>query len=185
MGLLVNKYDARRAPVESFIKARYAAEHSARIETFPARLLCQFDPHGKIICAAGVRASSDGFFSEAYLDLPIEQMLSTASNNSILRSEIFEVSCFVSRAPHRTARFISDIVDFGFEHGYTWAFFTVTRRLTLLLNRVGLTPVFLAHADPNRIADAIRWGDYYLREPQVLAVSGDAIRALRGQPAAA
>jgi hypothetical protein len=177
MGHVISRADGRRILVEGFIKARYAEEHGALVESFPQRLLCRFDAQGRVICAAGIRDSHEGFFSEAYFDEPVEDLLRAATSDPVGRHSVFEVTSLASRSPIDTPDFIGQIVNFGFSQNYSWSFFTVTRRLALLLRRMGLQPVFLAKANPARIPDPGRWGDYYVGEPRVLAVSSVSVRA--------
>ena len=130
---------------------------------------------GSVLCAAGLRTERDPFFSEAYLDEPIERVLSGLSGGSVDRAQIFEVSTLASRAPKATTQFINSIVAYGQDQGFAWSFFTLTRRLRLIVERLGLDPTFLADADPRRVSDFGRWGDYYTHQPRVFAVRSPAI----------
>jgi hypothetical protein len=125
----------------------------------------------EIACAAGVRLQDDGFFSERYLDSPIEQALGVASQRAIARAEIFEVTTFASRAPRATAGFIESVGRFGEANGFLWSFFTLTRRLHRLVERLGHPLTLLADADYRRIPDHERWGTYYASEPKVFAIA--------------
>jgi hypothetical protein len=163
--------DALRDVAETFIRNVYAAQYGAQLLTFPSRILALLNAHGEIVCAAGVRLQDDGFFSEHYLDSPIEQALGVASNRTIARGDIFEVTTLASREPRVTARFIQAIGGFGERNGFVWSFFTLTRRLHLLVERLGHSLTHLADADYRRIPDHERWGTYYASEPKVFAVA--------------
>jgi len=39
----------------------------------------------ELLCAAGLRTAQDGFFSESYLDAPIEQILGDLSKGTVDR----------------------------------------------------------------------------------------------------
>jgi hypothetical protein len=84
---------------------------------------------------------------------------------------VFEVTTLASRAPRSTRSFIAEIGEFGERAGFEWLLFTVTRRLHLLIKRLGITPCYLGDADRSRIADPERWGSYYAAEPKVYAVA--------------
>jgi Thermostable hemolysin len=169
--VLLTNDDARRRSAELFIKETYAARYGARLETFPFRIVALLDSRDEPLCAAGLRFLDDGFFSERYLDAPIEEVVSKISTRAVNRSAIFEVTTLASRAPRATAEFIAQIGAFGEEAGLEWSFFTLTRRLHLMISRLGIAPTFLGEADRRRIADPERWGTYYACEPKVYAVA--------------
>jgi hypothetical protein len=169
--IVIREGDVLRDVAETFIRNVYAGEYGAELQTFPARVLALLNLHGEIVCAAGLRLQDDGFFSERYLESPIEQVLGTASNRTIARGEIFEVTTFASRAPRATMGFIKSVGSFGEENGFVWSFFTLTRRLHRLVERLGHPLTHLADADYRRIPDHERWGTYYASEPKVFAIA--------------
>lgn len=168
---VVDVDDPLRSAAERLIRETYAARYSARLDAFPSRLLTVLDARGEILCAAGLRFPADGFFSERYLDVPIEDALGALSQRPVGRGEIFEVTTLASRAPRATADFIAMIVSFGERNGFNWSFFTLTRRLHLMVARLGLALTQLADADHRRIEGYERWGSYYAAEPKVYAVN--------------
>ena len=82
------------------------------------------------------------------------------------------MTTLASRAPLATAGFIAEIGAFGEEAGFEWSFFTLTRRLHLLVGRLGIALTCLGEADRRRIVDSERWGTYYASQPKVYAVAG-------------
>jgi hypothetical protein len=168
---LLTDDDGRRRSAEEFIKNTYAARYGARLETFPSRIIALLDHRDEILCAAGLRFLDDGFFSESYLDAPIEDVVSAILARPVNRSAIFEVTTLASRAPLAIAEFISEIGAFGERAGFEWSFFTLTRRLHLMVRRLGIALTCLGEADRRRIADSDRWGTYYACQPKVYAVS--------------
>ncbi len=172
---IVTRDDPRRSEIEGFIKRVYRSRYDARIEDFPSRLIACRGENDGVICAAGLRTAQDGFFSESYLDAPIERILGELSNRTIDRAEILEVSTLVSVAPAETCRFIARIISFGEEQSYAWSFFTLTRRLRNIVEKLGLFPICLADADPSRVVNFERWGDYYAAEPRVYAVASNRV----------
>lgn len=165
-------HDADRVEVEAFIQNIYGREYGAHIAHFAPQILCRTGVDGDIHCAAGLRLPGDGFFSERYLDEPVEAALSRASGQQVRREEVFEVTTLASHSPREISAFIDDIITFGARHGLSWCFFTLTRRLSLLVHRRHLAPLLLAAADPARIPDAATWGRYYETEPKVFGVCG-------------
>jgi hypothetical protein len=188
---LLTNGDPQRQSAEEFIKNIYAARYGARLETFPARIFVLLDAHDEILCAAGLRFFEDGFFSEGYLDIPIEDAVSAISIEPVNRAQIFEVTTLASLAPRATSGFIAEIGRFGEKAGFEWSFFTLTRRLGLLVGRLGIVLTYLAEADFRRVADYERWGTYYASQPKVYAVasrlpktsSGNSRRGERHAPA--
>ncbi|MDQ0505332.1 thermostable hemolysin [Xanthobacter agilis] len=168
--------DADRADAEAFIQDIYGREYGARIAQFAPRILCRTGPEGDLRCVAGLRLPDDGFFSEGYLDEPVEAALTRAAGRRVRRDDVFEVTTLASRSPREIAAFVDDIIAFGADHGLSWCFFTLTRRLSLLIQRLHLAPIPLADADPARIADAAAWGRYYATEPKVFGVCGVTMR---------
>jgi hypothetical protein len=166
---IVRETDSRRSEVEAFIRDVYRDAHRATPNAPPPNLMVHFDERGRIACAAGLRDGAERFFSEAYLDAPIETTLSAVTGSRIDRGDIVEVTTLVSRAPRRIARFLDDVAAEATRAGFTWSFFTVTRRLGMLLERHGVPLRPLADADRRRIDDPDRWGDYYACNPRVYA----------------
>jgi len=126
--------------------------------------------NGECLCASGLRFAETGFFSECYLDVPIERALSEATGKKVSRTGVFEVTGLASRAPRVATRFLRGVVGYGELAGFDWAFFTATHRLRELLNRIKLPPLTLAVADPERVPDSEVWGSYYASAPIVCAV---------------
>jgi hypothetical protein len=168
---LLTNDDPRRHSAEAFIRKIYVARYGARLEKFPSRIFALLDNRDEILCAAGLRFLEDGFFSEHYLDIPIEDAVSAISFKPVNRSAIFEVTTLASRAPLATTEFIAEIGAFGEKAGFEWSFFTLTRRLQLLIRRLGISMTYLGEADRRRVADSERWGTYYASEPKVYAVA--------------
>ncbi len=169
--IVIREGDALRDHAENFIRKIYAAEYGARLQALPSRIFAVLSDNNDIACAAGLRFHDDGFFSEAYLDSPIEQVLRELSRRPIARSEIFEISTFASSSPRAIAGFIDSIGRFGEANGFLWSFFTLTRRLHRLIQRLGRPLVHLADADYRRIPDHEKWGTYYASAPKVFAIS--------------
>ena len=162
-----------RARTEAFIRGVYAEAFGAVIPAFPNLLAAAFDKAGAPLCAAGLRFADDGFFSEAYLDRPIEARLSAEGRRPVSRRRIFEVTTLASRSPMASLRFVNRIGDFGRTRDFEWLFFTATDRLQRLLRWMGHPLVVLGAADPRRIADPERWGSYYTYLPRVCGIGGD------------
>ena len=168
---VVSRRHALRSEVERFIADVYRDHYSASVASFPADLIAMFSNGGECVCASGLRFAATGFFSECYLDMPIEQALSEAAGKSVRRSSVFEVTGLASSAPRVATLFLRRIVAYGELAGFDWGFFTATNRLRELLGRIGLPPLALASADPKRLPNAEIWGSYYAAAPVVCAIN--------------
>jgi len=162
--------DARRASVERFIEEVYQRRFQAQPAQYPPKLVAQFLTGGQVICAAGIREQADGYFSEYYLPSSIDVILSDHTSCAIGRDRVFEVTTLAGNVCGAATHFIEDIVNSGFDQGFEWAFFTATRRLAMLLRRIGIDLVPLAKADRSRVPGPHAWGTYYDQNPEVFAV---------------
>jgi hypothetical protein len=185
--VLVPRSDCRRARVEAGIRQVYRRGFAAGNLTFPSTLVALIDAGGTPLCAAGLRTAADGFFSEAYLDAPIERLLADRVGRPVARNAVFEVTTLAGNSAESVPPFIRSLAALGQEAGFRWSFFTATARLRGLLSQLGLRLIELAAADPRRVPDANSWGSYYRHCPKVCAVNGDwvdgAIAARRGSAA--
>jgi hypothetical protein len=183
--ILTPRDDSLRPAAEHLIADVYARQYGARIATFPDTLVVMLGSDGSVCCAAALRFAAEGFFSEAYLDAPVDVVLSGLRQAPVRREKIFEVTSLASRAPHLVGGFLRKIVACGEAAGFEWAFFTATAPLKALLERMRLVPLSLAAADSSRVASPTIWGSYYAFAPRVYAVHRDSIGLCLGREAGA
>jgi hypothetical protein len=169
-----------RPAAEDLIAEIYARFYGAQVDDFPTTLVGMVSADATILSAAGLRFAADGFFSECYLDKPVEDVLSALRHQTVCREKIFEVTSLASRAPHTVGSFLRKIVACGEGAGFEWAFFTATAPLKALLERLSLPLVPLGAADRSRVAQPEIWGTYYELEPSVYAVHRDSVGACIG-----
>jgi hypothetical protein len=174
---IVTRDDPSRPDLEAFIKRIYRLTYNASVEDFPGLLIAFRGDSDELLCAAGLRTAEDGFFSENYLDAPIEKILGEVSGEPVGREEIVEVSTLVSLAPAEVFKFIADMISFGKANRFSWSFFTATARLRRIVEKLGLSPIYLADADHRRIANFERWGNYYAEQPRVYAITSPPLAA--------
>jgi Thermostable hemolysin len=164
-----------RPAAERLITDVYARHYGARVTALPDTLVTMVDSQDAVPCAAGLHFASDGFFSEVYLDAPIESLLSALRWMPTCREKIFEVTSLASQAPYLVGGFLRKIMACGDAAGFHWAFFTATAPLKALLERMGLRLVVLADAESVRVPSPESWGSYYAFAPRVYAVHRDSI----------
>jgi hypothetical protein len=166
-----------RPAAEQLIAEVYARHYSARITAFPATLVAMISDDGTVLSAAGLRFAAEGFFSECYLEAPVDAVLSALSRYPVRREKIFEVTSLASRSPHTVGSFLRKVIACGEAVGFEWAFFTATAPLKALLERMSLPLVPLAAADRSRVPNPDAWGSYYALAPSVYAVHRDVVGA--------
>lgn len=158
----------QRPRIEAMIAAVYAREYGAIVNEFPAHLAALIEKDGSVSCAAGLRFGT--FFSEAYLDAPIENILARAVGRPVARSRIVEVTSLAGFRAGNALALVGHIVPHCRNLGHEWAFFTITDRLRALLRRSGLKCLDLAPARRERVSYPERWGSYYECAPRVTAI---------------
>lgn len=171
--VLVPQLHPLRAGTEACIRTVYERAYGARDLTLPRMLIAWVGQDDRPLCAAGFRTAGDGFFSEIYLNTPIERALQRRTGRPVARSSIMEVTTLASRSAEASSAFVRQIAAFGKEAGFAWSFFTATLRLRQLLSDLGIPTFVLAEADPRRVPDPAQWGSYYSHAPHVCAVKGD------------
>lgn len=156
-----------RAVVEEHVRRVYRTAYGATIGLFPRQLAVALDDFGEPLCAAGMRPAGSGFFSEAYLDEPIEAAVFRLTGRRISRASFVEVSTLASSNSGVAMGLFDYITRTSNANGQTWAFFTATKSLCRCFRRVGAPLIEVGSALPGRIPDAALWGRYYLTDPQV------------------
>lgn len=169
MPILVSTGHPARKAVEALIADVYRREFGAKVTTFAEQLIALPDAGGGFCAAAGLRIGGD-FFSEIYLDQPIEHVLSKCWQPPATRDEIAEVTTLAANHPNASHALFSAITGYLREQDVRFAFFTVTERLAQMLKRVGVPAQELTSARADRVANPEEWGHYYATNPKVMAI---------------
>lgn len=167
--VLIDRQHPDRELVEGLIRDVYAREYGAKIDQFADLLIALPNDEGGYMAAAGLRVGGE-FFSEIYLDQPIEQILSKHWHPPAQRGEIVEITTLAAMHPHASQALMAGILGYTRNHDIRFAFFTVTERLHMLLKRVGVPAEKLADATVDKISNADDWGLYYASNPRVVAI---------------
>ncbi|HUJ96774.1 MAG TPA: thermostable hemolysin [Stellaceae bacterium] len=168
--IVVAPSHALRARVEACIRTVYEQAFGVCNPLLADTLVALVDEQDQPLCAAGLRTAVDGFFSESYLDGPIEDVLTDRTGRPVPRRAIFEVSTLAGRSTDISPEFLRRIAALGMCAGFLWSFFTATAHLRKLLRRLGMPVLELAPAELERVPDPARWGTYYAHSPRVCAV---------------
>lgn len=159
----------RRSAAEAHIRDVYARCYNARVENFAPLLAAAFNSRGDILCAAGLRTSESGFFSDCYLDRGFSETLLARMGLAIDDSRIMEVTSLASTSPFPVLRLLDRMIGWGRDRGIVCGVFTATAPLRRLLGRTGLDYTVLNTAESARVANPEAWGSYYDADPQVCA----------------
>lgn len=158
-----------RPAFEDFIQQRFRKAHGADIRHFMPELFGMSDASGTLCAVAGVRlASSEPLFLELYLDEPIDPLISAAADCPVDRVGIVEVGNLAASDTGSARMSIIALTYLLAMGGLEWVAFTGNIGLVNSFHRLGLKPVTLCAADPERLGDdRHNWGSYYESKPWV------------------
>ncbi|WP_282176077.1 thermostable hemolysin [Vibrio nereis] len=149
---------------------RYEQAFDAKLATFmPEFMALTIDGEIKSLC--GFRsAGNEALFLEQYLDDKAEVLLRQHFDTEISRSSVIEFGQLASFAHGNSPIHFFLMAEKLVEQGYEWCIFTATDPLHALMKRLGLSPIIIAEASPERVPEAEKiWGTYYQHKPRVLA----------------
>lgn len=164
--------DVGRGEIERFIQQCFSTAYGASVRHFMPRLLSLRSRHNELIAAFGLRAAvEERLFLESYLDQPVEEVLQNHTGLTICRRDIVEVGNLSALYPGAARWLIVAVTARLYSEGYTWVVFTGTPALRNGFHRLGLRPVELGLASPDRLPAQERadWGNYYDHAPMVMA----------------
>jgi len=158
-----------RETFEAFIQERFRKAHGADIRHFMPELFGMHNGEGQLCAVTGVRLAHQApLFLERYLDEPIEPLISAAADRPVERSAIVEVGNLAASDTGSARLSIITITYLLAMGGLEWVTFTGNIGLVNSFHRLGLKPVTLCAADPERLGDERQhWGSYYESKPWV------------------
>ena len=168
---LVTAAHPERTRVEDMVRTVYERVYGARIDSFPPLMAAVLGDDGRALCAAGLRTDGSGFFSECYLDVPVEVGIASAAREPVSRGHVLEVTTLAAAKPGLSLVLVGSVIEHARRQGIRWGMFTATAPLRRALGRAGLTLHQLAPAVASRVPDPAIWGSYYQTRPWVCAVA--------------
>jgi hypothetical protein len=161
--------ETRRSEFEAYIQQRFRQVHGAEIRNFMPELFGLSHPAGGLSAVAGVRLATSGpLFLEHYLDEPIEPLICAAADRPVDRAGIVEVGNLAASDAGSARLSIITITWLLAMGGLEWVAFTGNVELVNSFHRLGLRPVTLCAADPQRLGEEQHaWGSYYQGKPSV------------------
>jgi hypothetical protein len=169
---VVQPTHARRPDVEHMVATVFKGEYGATVRHFPDMMIAVFDAAGTPQCAAALRDATCGFFSEQYLDQPLEAAIARAAAAPVVRDRILELNSLAAQRPGALLALLRGFADLGLGAGYQWGVFTATARIRALAARMRVSLLDLGPALAERVARPQDWGDYYGHDPHICAVIG-------------
>jgi len=161
---------SRFAEACHFIRRYYRIVFGARIDVQAQQLMVLFDDNNQLRAAVGlIPAEQRDLFLETYLDAPIETFLVGKTRRSIRRQDIMEVASLAADGSGAGRLLFVALTEALHVLRRDWIVFTGTSQVRTMFSRLGLSPVALASADPQRLGDdAARWGRYYEHAPTIM-----------------
>lgn len=171
-----------KAALTSLLRDRYAAVHGAvPAGDYPAYLTIGV-PEAPQAAIGFRRADAGALFLEAYLDRPIEAVLTSRLDRAVTRAQVVELGDHASHRPAATIALWRESAA-ALQGQAEFAVAVLTRPLRAMFARLGLPLLELAPARIELLGEAgAAWGRYYQTDPVVCA--GD-ITACRSQLARA
>lgn len=165
--------DEHRHALAALVRDVYAAAYGARVRHFHELLLGLADGEGRLLGAIGATEtrSQEPLFLEAYLDEPVQVLLSRALGRTVGREQLVEVGNLSATRPGLGAALLSTLAVHLRARARAFAVFTATAALRRTFARLAVPVHDLAAADGRRLGAALAdWGTYYDTDPRVVAV---------------
>ncbi|SBT43292.1 thermostable hemolysin [Micromonospora narathiwatensis] len=175
----------------AFVRTGYAEIYNALIDPAPDRFVVATRqrsgrPEEIVACGGMTFHSHQGFFSERYLDQPLEEVLRRVAGAPVSRDDVVEVGSFVA-VGGSGAELIRLLPLIAWCQGMRFALCTATAPLAAALPQFGVPFVSLGRARPTWMSagERLRWGTYYDQAPTTGLVPldriGDLVRACTGR----
>lgn len=159
-----------RGRVEAFIRGVFNARYAAEVPAFAPNLMA-LERDGRLLAAAGWRsAAGQSLMLESYLDEPIECIVGRLAGAPVDRQRIVEVGNLAAERAGSSIEVIRCLARQLDALDFEWVVFTATSELIGIFRKLGLAPLAIAPADPERLgSQAQAWGRYYETRPVVVA----------------
>jgi Thermostable hemolysin len=164
---------SERPELEAFIHAVFQRAYGANVQHFMPQLMSLRNQQEQLLAVCGIRhAEHETLFLERYLAHPIEQVLAEVLGQSVDRADIVEVGNLAIANPVDIRNLLSSISAYLHGTDSQWAVFTAVPAIKNALIRLKLDVHTLGHASILDIPEDERadWGNYYLKQPQVIAI---------------
>jgi len=174
---LVKEGDFCREEVEDFIAAVFYQTYQAHIDSFMPELVALRDQNGVLMAAFGLHSAADGaLFLEQYIEMPIEELCMQKLGRFVSRKQITSIGNLAVANPRNAGVLIAHVIQYSLETGIEWCVATAHHSLQNGLIKGGRDVYPLHVADKTRLEEdeQARWGRYYDKQPEIVAIRGTA-----------
>ena len=172
--LMMSEGSVHRQSVEAMIAHDFHVHYQAQISSFMPTLMGLKNDQGSIVAALGLRDPiSEESYVEHYLDVSMEQMLSSALAQPVQRDSLMEIGNFAVTEVGAGRWLITALTAVLASMEKQWAVFTCRPELRNAFKRLGVALVDLGEAHKSRLPtqDQHAWGRYYDKMPHVMAAN--------------
>ena len=172
--LMMSEGSVHRQSVEAMIAHDFHVHYQAQISSFMPTLMGLKNDQGAIVAALGLRDPVNGeSYVEHYLNVSVEQVLSSALAQSVQRDSLMEIGNFAVTEVGAGRWLITALTAVLASMDKRWAVFTCRPELRNAFKRLGVELVDLGEAHKSRlpIQDQQAWGRYYDKMPHVMAAN--------------
>jgi len=162
-----------REELERFVRHVFQHAHGAHIKHFMPQLMSLRSEQGELLAVCGLRHAEEApLFLEAYLDQPVETVLSRSAGQNISRQAIVEVGNLAVAKRSHIRSLLASVSLYLHGTARDWAVFTGNPTLRNSMTRLSFPLHMLAEARLTALPEHERadWGSYYDEQPQVMAV---------------
>jgi hypothetical protein len=166
---LVDQHSPKRSAHEAYIAQRFSQQYGATVRDFLPYFISL--SNGQDLCASvGLQAAAKrALFLEQYLNMPVQQAISSVFLCPIDRAKIIEIGNLVATRSGSSYFLFAAMTQVLHEAGFQWLIFTATHQVKKIINKMGFNPIELCEADANKLSNKSNWGSYYENNPSVLA----------------
>lgn len=160
-----------RQELEHFIYNSFRLAYGAHVHHFMPQLMSLRDAKGELLAVCGLRsAGAEKLFLEAYLDEPVDRILSGRRNMKVAREDIVEVGNLAGFRPGMGRHLIAVLTAHLHEIGVHWVVFTANAGLRNAFTKLGIELAPICLADRTRLPAECQagWGSYYGKHPHVM-----------------
>lgn len=167
---LVGRTDNARGEAEEFARASYRKVYGAELNSFCNELLVLRDSSGSIASCVGINMASAGqLFLEQYLDMSVEQEISSRLKRPVDRSKLAEVGTLATGNKGLCRLTIIGLAGLLKSRGVEHVVITGVKSVCNALGHLGVPVHHLAHATAEKLEeDTSQWGSYYDASPEVV-----------------
>lgn len=161
-----------RPELERFVYNSFRLAYGAHVHHFMPQLMSLRDAKGELLGVCGLRsAAAEKLFLEAYLDAPVDRILTAKTGIQVDRKDIVEVGNLAGFRPGMGRHLIAVLTAHLHEIGVHWVVFTAIPGLRNAFSKLGIELSPICQADRARLPAECQagWGSYYGKNPHVMA----------------